>query len=97
MILSSYKEKNIKSVALPPLGCGLGGLPWLDVKKRIEYLLAAELNDVQIIVYEPNGAPSIEKMSKTSVTPKNDSGESCVDRIAASIPWRLVRPICNFS
>ncbi len=72
------KEKNIESVALPPLGCGLGGLPWLEVKKRIECLLAAELNDVQIIVFEPNGAPSSEKMSKTSVVPKMTPGRAAL-------------------
>lgn len=42
---------NIKSVAMPALGCGLGGLDWKDVKPLIE----KELSDLdtEIMVYEP--------------------------------------------
>jgi O-acetyl-ADP-ribose deacetylase (regulator of RNase III) len=45
-------ENNIKSVAIPPLGCGNGGLDWEKVKLMIE----ATLKDlpVEIQVYEPN-------------------------------------------
>ena len=33
-------ELEIESIALPPLGCGLGGLDWSDVRPRIEAALA---------------------------------------------------------
>ena len=46
------KENGIKSIALPPLGAGNGGLAWNDVRPKIEAALAA-LNDVEVIVYEP--------------------------------------------
>lgn len=49
------REKNIRSVALPPLGSGNGGLNWRDVRLRIERALGL-LPDVHIIVYEPTGA-----------------------------------------
>jgi len=45
-------EKNIKSVALPPLGAGNGGLDWKDVRREIENSLA-EVLEVDVIVYEP--------------------------------------------
>jgi len=45
-------EKDVKSVALPPLGCGNGGLDWSLVRPMIEEALA-ELDEVDIIVYEP--------------------------------------------
>jgi O-acetyl-ADP-ribose deacetylase (regulator of RNase III) len=45
-------ENGIKSVALPPLGAGNGGLAWKDVRPRIEAALGA-LSDVEVIVYEP--------------------------------------------
>lgn len=44
---------NIRSVAVPPLGCGNGGLDWVAVKPLIETKLS-ELPDVEIIVFEPN-------------------------------------------
>jgi O-acetyl-ADP-ribose deacetylase (regulator of RNase III) len=45
-------ENGIKSVALPALGAGNGGLAWKDVRPRIEAALG-ELRDVEVIVYEP--------------------------------------------
>jgi O-acetyl-ADP-ribose deacetylase (regulator of RNase III) len=42
---------NIRSVAIPALGCGLGGLDWRDVKPLIEKELW-DL-DTSIMVYEP--------------------------------------------
>jgi hypothetical protein len=46
------EEKHIRSVALPPLGCGNGGLDWSEVKPEIESALGS-LEAVEIEVYEP--------------------------------------------
>lgn len=46
------KSLNIKSIAIPPMGCGLGGLKWNDVKNLINKSLN-DLSDVNIIVLEP--------------------------------------------
>jgi O-acetyl-ADP-ribose deacetylase (regulator of RNase III) len=45
-------EKKIRSVAIPPLGSGQGGLNWVDVRPRIEAALGG-LTDVNVIIYEP--------------------------------------------
>lgn len=45
-------EKSIRSIAIPPLGSGNGGLVWGEVRPRIELALA-DLNDVEVLVYEP--------------------------------------------
>lgn len=45
-------EKRITSIAIPPLGCGNGGLDWRDVRPLIEKTLG-DLEDVSIVVYEP--------------------------------------------
>lgn len=52
-LVQVIKSKKISSIAIPPLGSGLGGLPWLDVKQKIEEKLAS-LEGVQILVYEPS-------------------------------------------
>ena len=44
-------EHKVRSVAIPPLGAGNGGLDWTDVRAAIEVALG-EL-DVEIIVFEP--------------------------------------------
>ena len=48
---------GIRSIAIPPLGCGLGGLAWGDVKREIERALG-DLNDVDIVLYEPLRSPN---------------------------------------
>jgi O-acetyl-ADP-ribose deacetylase (regulator of RNase III) len=48
-------EKRIRSIALPPLGCGNGGLEWSQVRKEIETALG-NLPDVAVAVYEPIAA-----------------------------------------
>jgi O-acetyl-ADP-ribose deacetylase (regulator of RNase III) len=49
------RERQIKSIALPPLGCGNGGLEWVQVRKEIEAAFA-DLDDVEVIVFEPTAA-----------------------------------------
>jgi O-acetyl-ADP-ribose deacetylase (regulator of RNase III) len=46
------RERKIRSVAIPPLGAGNGGLDWPTVKARIDVALS-ELEDVEVIVFEP--------------------------------------------
>lgn len=47
-------SENIKSIAIPPLGCGNGGLDWNDVKEIIENKLFKLKDQVDIVVYEPS-------------------------------------------
>lgn len=69
------KEKEIKSIAIPPLGAGLGGLDWVDVRQRIEEALS-DLDDVEILVYEPKGAPENDKMVKNKQVPTMTAGRA---------------------
>lgn len=48
-------EYNIKSIAVPPLGCGNGGLSWEKVKSLMVESLG-ELENVDVHIYEPNDA-----------------------------------------
>ncbi|OYQ33279.1 phosphatase [Flavobacterium cyanobacteriorum] len=52
-LVNTIKEYNIKSIAIPPLGCGNGGLRWEKVRLLMENYLN-NLRDVDIIIYEPN-------------------------------------------
>ena len=42
-----------RSIAIPALGCGLGGLDWKDVKPLMISMLEAHAPDVDIRIYEP--------------------------------------------
>lgn len=62
-------DLKIQSIAIPPLGCGFGGLNWKDVRLRIESALG-ELEQINIQVYEPTGAPAPEKMRVATKKPR---------------------------
>lgn len=55
------EQLGIQSIAVPPLGCGNGGLKWDDVQPLIVAALA-DLPEVQVLVYAPSGAPDAAKM-----------------------------------
>lgn len=50
------EQLGIRSIALPPLGCGQGGLAWQDVRSLIETTLG-DLPNVEVAVYEPVPRP----------------------------------------
>ncbi len=58
------KLYEIKSIAIPPLGCGLGGLNWAEVKPLIEQAFS-DMSDVNFVVYEP--ADNIEPVKNKEV------------------------------
>lgn len=51
-LVKVIQNENIKSIAIPPLGSGNGGLKWYKVKEILEKELAG-LN-CEILIYEPN-------------------------------------------
>jgi O-acetyl-ADP-ribose deacetylase (regulator of RNase III) len=53
-LLSKINEHHIRSVAIPPLGCGNGGLEWYKVKEMIEQYLSGISEHVDIYVFEPS-------------------------------------------
>ena len=52
-LAENYEKMGIKSVAIPALGCGLGGLNWEDVKEKIISILSEIDDKVEIEIYEP--------------------------------------------
>jgi O-acetyl-ADP-ribose deacetylase (regulator of RNase III) len=74
-LIEEVRRLGIKSVAVPPLGCGLGGLEWTQVRPRIEQAFS-ELPDVQVLLFEPRGAPSAEAMAKERKTPPMTEGRA---------------------
>lgn len=52
-LVNVIKNERIESIAIPPLGCGNGGLRWDKVRTLMEEYLSP-LTDVEIIIYEPS-------------------------------------------
>lgn len=76
-LVGTVRRYNIRSIAIPPLGSGLGGLDWSDVRTRIEEALNP-LTDVRIIIYEPEGAPATERMVHNREVPTMTAGRAAL-------------------
>jgi O-acetyl-ADP-ribose deacetylase (regulator of RNase III) len=55
------RDRHIDSIAIPPLGCGNGGLDWSGVRPLIAEALG-DLPGVRVMVYPPREAPSAKSM-----------------------------------
>jgi O-acetyl-ADP-ribose deacetylase (regulator of RNase III) len=67
-LIKVIKVKNIKSIAIPPLGAGNGGLNWNKVKQILENSLSNI--DCEIFIYEPNTTiKEVLKKERVKLTP----------------------------
>ncbi len=76
-LVQEVSKRNIRSIAIPPLGCGLGGLHWPQVKQIIEKVFNA-LPGVHVLLYEPAGAPVAEVMVKGEKSPRMTVGRAAL-------------------
>lgn len=68
-LVEDVRRLEIHSIAVPPLGCGLGGLDWQIVRPMIEQAFAP-LPDVRVLLFEPSGAPAAKAMPVRTERPK---------------------------
>jgi len=76
-LVREVQSRGIRSIAVPPLGCGLGGLAWDEVRPLIEEAFST-LPEVELMVYEPAGPPAAEKMVKADEVPKMTVGRAAL-------------------
>jgi O-acetyl-ADP-ribose deacetylase (regulator of RNase III) len=76
-LIEVVKSLSISSIALPPLGCGNGGLQWTEVRPLIESAFAT-LPDVKILLYAPNGSPAAIKMRTATDRPHMTAGRAAL-------------------
>jgi O-acetyl-ADP-ribose deacetylase (regulator of RNase III) len=67
-LVQVVRKLEIESIAIPPLGCGNGGLNWLEVKPIIEKAFADE--SIVVHIYEPSGSPKPDKMKIGTTKPR---------------------------
>ena len=76
-LVETVRERDIRSIALPPLGSGLGGLEWRDVRRRIEEALRG-LDERRVVVFEPRGALVASAMTRRREAPKMTPGRAAL-------------------
>ncbi|GAB7127073.1 macro domain-containing protein [Silvimonas sp. JCM 19000] len=82
---------GIQSVALPPLGSGLGGLDWGLVKPRIESALA-DLRGLRVLIYEPDGIPVSAQAPARHAPPAMTPGRAALIELIAQYLKGLLDP-----
>jgi O-acetyl-ADP-ribose deacetylase (regulator of RNase III) len=70
-------ERDIQSIAVPPLGCGNGGLDWAEVRPLIIEALG-DLPGVRVLLYPPQEAPSAKSMPVRTRRPRMTAGRSAL-------------------
>lgn len=71
---------GIRSIAVPPLGCGNGGLDWADVRPLIEAAFET-LPDVEVRLFEPAGAPDPKTMEVRTKRPRMTAGRAAIVKV----------------
>jgi O-acetyl-ADP-ribose deacetylase (regulator of RNase III) len=56
-LVEAITQHGIRTIAIPPLGCGNGGLRWSDVMPRIVDALQMLDPAVRVVIYEPSDEP----------------------------------------
>lgn len=76
-LVKEIQLRNIQSIAIPPLGSGLGGLDWNDVRPLIERALSA-LPHVNVQVFEPGDEPVDTRTNKSTEVPRMTAGRAAL-------------------
>ncbi len=82
-LVDQVKQLGIRTLAVPPLGCGSGGLDWADVRPMIESALS-DLTDVHVLLFEPVGAPAPERMKISTEKPNLTRARALLLRLVES-------------
>lgn len=78
-LTEEVRKRNIRSIAIPPLGSGLGGLDWSDVRPRIEQAMKTLQDvDVEVLLFEPGGASAPTDMAKSARVPNMTAGRAAL-------------------
>lgn len=82
-LVEEIRVRNIQSIAIPPLGSGLGGLDWAEVREHITNTMQS-LSDREIIIFEPNAATKDNRGNRSkdipAITPGRAALVGLVDR-----------------
>lgn len=79
-LVKEVQRRGIKSIAIPPLGCGSGGLDWGVVKPLIVEALRSQ-PAIAVSVFEPHGAPEADSMPISNKPPHLTRARALVFRL----------------
>jgi O-acetyl-ADP-ribose deacetylase (regulator of RNase III) len=90
-LAKQVRARKIRSIAIPPLGSGLGGMVWADVRPLIEAAMR-ELDEVRVVIFEPNSAPSDARGNRSTEVPKMTAGRAALVELVHQYQRGLLDP-----
>jgi O-acetyl-ADP-ribose deacetylase (regulator of RNase III) len=90
-LAAEVRSRGIRSIAVPPLGSGLGGLDWAAVRPRIEAALGT-LSGVEVLVYEPLATPLDSRENRSTAVPKMTTGRAALVSLMSRYLGGLLDP-----
>lgn len=79
-LVEEVQQRKIESIAIPPLGCGNGGLDWEDVEAIIERHMEV-LSDVRVVLYPPGYEPKVDDIEVETDRPNMTPGRALVIKL----------------
>ena len=76
-LVAEVQARGIRSIAIPPLGSGLGGLNWSDVRPLIERAFA-DLPEVEVLLFDPADSISNIWSPQATIEPKMTAGRAAL-------------------
>lgn len=91
-LVEQIRKLEIRSIAVPPLGCGNGGLEWQDVRPLIVEAFA-ELPEVEVLLYAPVETPTPKSMPNRTEKPRMTPGQAALVSLVDRYLKGLLDPI----
>ncbi len=79
-LVAIIKKLQITSIAVPPLGCGNGGLPWAQIRPLIEDAFS-QIPEVEVLLYSPMETPTAKSMPVKTARPKMTPGQAALIKL----------------
>ena len=76
-LVEEIRSHGIRSIAIPPLGSGLGGLNWPAVRRMLQKTLE-QLDCVRVVIFEPGGGPADARANPSSDVPEMTAGRAAL-------------------
>lgn len=90
-LVEEIERLGLRSIAIPPLGCGNGGLDWSDIRPRVIHALE-KVPNVHVLLFEPRGAPPATEMPIRTRRPQMTTGRALLVKLMEqylSLAYRL--------
>jgi O-acetyl-ADP-ribose deacetylase (regulator of RNase III) len=93
-LVEEVVRRGIRSIAIPPLGCGFGGLEWEKVRRRIEQAFS-NLPEVRVLLYEPQEKVPLPTSVRRGPVPRMTPGRAALVELMYRYVQGLLDPFVS--